>query len=327
MANIVFMGTPDFAVPALTALIASDHRVSAVVTQPDRRAGRGRKLKPPPVKVTAEAAGIPVYQPERLRGEFADQFEQFAADLAIVAAYGRILGPRYLAAPRHGCVNIHASLLPRLRGAAPIQWSIINGDAETGVSIMEVVRELDAGGVFLQARTPIREDDTAGTLHDRLAVIGAEALMASLPDILADRILPEPQDSSLVTYAPTLTKRDAWIDWSEMAENIVHRVRGLSPWPVAQTRYGDTTLRIHGARVLESGAGSGSSSSTGSGSRAGAGLRAGFIIDCDPARGVTVQAGDGAVLLTKCQAPGRKALPIESFLRGFEIEVGHRLGE
>lgn len=245
--KLVFMGTPSFALPTLHALLASpSHTVGLVITQPDRPKGRGMRMQPPPVKEAALAEAIPVLQPERLKGnaEIASALETQAPDAVIVVAYGRIIPPELLAIPRHGCINVHASLLPRLRGAAPINWAILAGHAETGVSIMQLDAGLDTGPVYLEAGHPIREGDDAVTLGTALAELGAQKLCEVLRLIETGAIKPAPQDDAQATYAPLLKKEDGLIDWGQESAAILRRIRGLVPWPGAFTRLGEKILRI-----------------------------------------------------------------------------------
>lgn len=231
MLRVVFMGTPEFAVPALRRVAAS-HSVVAVYTQPDRPVGRKLELKAPPVKRVAQELGIPVFQPEKLSqpGEY-EKLAEFRPDVIVVVAYGQILRRNVLELPRLGCVNIHSSLLPRWRGAAPIQWAILAGDAETGVSTMKLVEKLDAGDVYLESRTPIAPDETAGTLHDRLATLGAELIERTLSGLESGSLAARPQDESAVTYASKLSKEMESLDPAESAEVLERRVRALNPWP------------------------------------------------------------------------------------------------
>ncbi|MCF8005300.1 MAG: methionyl-tRNA formyltransferase, partial [Chromatiaceae bacterium] len=254
--RIIFAGTPTFAVPALSALIAADWPVVAVYTQPDRPAGRGRKIMPGPVKQTALDAGIPVFQPTSLKhSEALEQLETLAPDLMVVAAYGLILPPAVLDCPRLGCINIHASLLPRWRGAAPIQRAIAAGDEQTGISLMQMEQGLDTGPVYARQRTRIGPRETGGSLHDRLAAIGAKLLVDSLPAICEGAPTPEPQDPERATYASKLEKRESTIDWQRSAIEIDRQIRAFDPWPVAQTRYNDETLRIWEACPLDDASG------------------------------------------------------------------------
>lgn len=245
--KLVFMGTPEFALPTLHALInAPDHTIGMVITQPDRPKGRGMKLQPPPVKEAALERGIPVLQPERLKNnaEIAASVQAFAPDAAIVVAYGKIIPPDLLAIPRHGCINVHASLLPHLRGAAPINWAILSGYDTTGVSIMRLDEGLDTGPVYREAPCPIREEDDAVTLSAKLADLGAHTLLEVLALIEAGKIEPRPQDHTQSTYAPLLKKEDGVIDWTQDTAAIARLIRGLVPWPGAFTRLGEKILRI-----------------------------------------------------------------------------------
>ena len=249
--RIAFAGTPEFSLAALDAITVSRHRLVGAWTQPDRPAGRGSKLTPSPVKARALGLGIPVHQPEKLRSEEAKQALRDAQpDVMVVVAYGLILPASVLAIPRYGCLNIHASLLPRWRGAAPIQRALLAGDAETGVGIMQMDKGLDTGDVLLEKRTPISDADTAQTLHDRLAQLGADALMQVL-DALPETH-PRRQDASAVTYAEKLTKEEALLDWSRSAAELARAVRGYNPWPVAYTRYQGQPLRVWRAIPLDS---------------------------------------------------------------------------
>lgn len=249
--RIVFAGTPEFAVPPLRALLDSPHDICGVYTQPDRPAGRGRKLTPSPVKVLAQESGLPVFQPETLKDETAQaQLRNLKPDLMVVVAYGLLLPRAVIDIPPLGCINIHASLLPRWRGAAPIQRSILAGDSETGVTIMYIEPRLDAGPMLLKKACPIGPDDTAGDLHDRLSRIGAEALLETLPLIDAGTAQPEIQDESLVTHAAKINKDDAQLDWSRPAAELQCQVRAFNPWPVAETVYRNQILRVWRATVV-----------------------------------------------------------------------------
>ncbi len=301
--RILFAGTPDFSVPPLRALLESEHRVVGVHTQPDRPAGRGRKLQPSPVKQVAQEAGVPVHQPVTLRqAEAVETIAALAPDLMVVVAYGLILPPEVLAVPRLGCVNIHASLLPRWRGAAPIQRAIEAGDRVTGVSIMQMDEGLDTGPVYLMRETPIEREDTAATLHDRLARLGAEALMEALPGIAAGTLQPRPQDESGATYAPKLEKKEAFIDWAQPAWRIERKVQAFNPWPVAQTRYEQANLRIWEAHAIE-----------GMAAAPGTVMAAGR-------EGVDVATGDGLLRITRLQMPGKKPVTAQDFINAHAIQ-------
>ena len=250
--RIVFAGTPDFAVPPLKALIGSGHEVIAAYTQPDRPQGRGRKIIPTPVKSVAEAAGIPVFQPESFKETGAiDALRALAPDLMVVVAYGLILPKAVIDIPTQGCINIHASLLPRWRGAAPIQRAILEGDRETGVTIMFIEPKLDAGAMILKASTPIDPNEVASELHDRLSVLGAETLLKTLPVFVEGHVRAEVQDETEVTYAAKITKEEGLLDFSQPAVSLARKVRAFNSWPVAETRYHDQPLRIWRADVRE----------------------------------------------------------------------------
>jgi len=250
--RLVFAGTPDFAVPSLRACLASGAEVAAVYTQPDRPAGRGRKLAPSPVKQAALAAGVPVEQPETLRDAAArERLRAHAPDLIVVVAYGLILPRRVLAIPRLGCWNVHASLLPRWRGAAPIQRAILAGDAETGVDLMQMEPGLDTGPVLLEARTPIAPDDTGGTLHDRLAALGAELLAEGLARVrCGEPLVARPQAAEGVVYAHKLDKAEAKLDWTEPAAALARKVRAFDPWPVAEAELHGERVRLWSAEAI-----------------------------------------------------------------------------
>jgi methionyl-tRNA formyltransferase len=248
--RIVFFGTPAFAVPSLEALIASGHEVVAVVSQPDRPRGRGQQLQPTPTKQVALAHGIPVLQPTKIRDEaFLQQIRDLHADLGVVVAFGRILPDALLAIPRLGMINVHASILPFYRGAAPIQRAVLAGDAETGVTIMRVASELDAGPTFSVARVPIPPDATSGDMDGVLASLGAQLLLPVVDDLEADRAVEVPQDHSRATFAPKITKDEGVIDWNEPAEFIHNRIRGLQPWPLASTSLNGSRIVLRSSRV------------------------------------------------------------------------------
>lgn len=298
--RIIYAGTPGFAVPALQALIDSPHAVVAVYTQPDRPAGRGRKLRASPVKELALQHDIPVEQPDSLRNPVAQQdLATYEADVMIVAAYGLILPQAVLDMPRLGCLNIHGSLLPRWRGAAPIQRSIMVGDQETGVTIMQMNAGLDTGDMLLKKAIPITDQDTSASLHDQLAELGAVALLEVLEGLSSGAIKAEAQDESLVTYAEKLTKAEAVIDWSQPAEVISRQIRGLNPWPVAQTSHQCQPLRIWMAQSLN----------------AHQAVNPGTVVLEGP-EGIDVATGDGLLRVTRLQLPGGKPLDARDFLNG-----------
>lgn len=301
--RIVFCGTGDIGLPSLKALADSpQHEVVGVITQPDRPAGRDMRPRPPAVKAESLARGIPVAQPERIRKDFS-ALAAWSPDLMVVAAYGQILPIDVLTIPRFGCLNLHASLLPRHRGASPIQSSILSGDTETGMTVMYMDEGLDTGDILLMRKTPVFPDETSGQLHDRLAALAPEVLLDSL-DLLEKGTAPRiPQDSALATYAPKLGKQDGRLDWREPAKPLVRRVRAMSPWPGASARLAGGILKIHTAQ--ESG-------ETG---------EPGTILSAGP-DGIVVAAGHGSLVLLEVQIEGRKRLAAGEFLRGFPLAAG-----
>ena len=314
--RIIFAGTPDFSVPPLQALIDSPHEVVAVYTQPDRPAGRGRKLTPSPVKACAIEHGIPVYQPEKLRqAEDQQPLIDLQADLMVVVAYGIILPKVILDAPRLGCFNIHASLLPRWRGAAPIQRSILAGDAQTGITIMQMDVGLDTGDMLLKKTCSIADDDTGSSLHDRLSIMGAEALMEILPAIANGSLQPEKQDDSLANYAEKLQKAEAIIDWTKSASDVKAQVNAFNAWPVAQTPIDlkqdgkPQMMRIWQAQLTDGVVGA---------------EPPGKVLNCNK-QGIDVATGDGVLRLMKIQMPGKKPMDVPAFVNANDI-TGMQLG-
>jgi methionyl-tRNA formyltransferase len=243
MKRIVFMGTPDFSVPVLRSLVESEHEIVLVVTQPDRPKGRKRVITPPPVKVEAELHHIPVFQPEKLKEEY-KKILSYEPDLIVTAAYGQLLPNELLDTPPYGCINVHASLLPELRGGAPIHYSIIQGKKETGITIMYMVEKLDAGDIISQVKVPIENKDHVGTLHDKLSEAGSKLLMETLPNIFAKSIQPIKQDDTKATFASNIKREQEKIDWSKSNTEIYNQIRGLHPWPVAFTTYEDKNMKI-----------------------------------------------------------------------------------
>jgi methionyl-tRNA formyltransferase len=308
--RIAFAGTPEFALPALHALARSSHTVVGVLTQPDRPSGRGQRITASPIKSAAQAYGFPIAQPASLRAD-ADRAALVAwkPDVLVVVAYGLILPPAVLRLPGAGCVNIHASLLPRWRGAAPIQRSILAGDRETGVTIMLMEAGLDTGPILLQRPLSIAADETAGSLHDRLGPLGAEALLEALQGLHAGTITPRPQPSEGVTYASKIEKAEARIDWRDDAEAIARKVRAFNPWPVAEARFENEQLRIYSARA--------------SGDEAPA-AAPGTIVACTT-EGIRVRCGTGALVLTEVQRPGRKRVSARELAGSIAI-AGRVLG-
>ncbi len=318
--RIVFFGSPDFALPSLEALLALAHEVVAVVSQPDRPAGRGHTATPPPVKRLALARGLPVLQPEKVSDpESVATLSALEPDVFVVAAYGQILRQRLLDVPRRGILNVHASLLPRWRGASPIAAAILAGDEVTGVTLMEMVRALDAGPMVARIEVPISPHDTTGTLEPRLADAGAALLAESFDPWASGQLSPVPQDESLVTYAPQLTRADALIDWSQPAVEVWRRIRAFNPWPVAHTRWRGQELRIHEAWPL----------SHDSGELPGTVLPPTSLPPeaDDPQVTFAVATGAGSLAIRRLQRPGKRALSGADFLRGQRDFVGERLAE
>ncbi len=306
--RIVFMGSPDFAVPVLEALVAH-FPVVGVVTQPDRPAGRGNRLTPPPVKVRAQELGLPVFQPPRVsRPEGVEQLKAWNPDLIVVAAYGQILKPNVLEVPRYGCLNVHASLLPRWRGAAPVAYAIWEGDEETGVTIMLMDEGLDTGPILTQRREPIRPHDTAGALSARLARLGAELLVETIPGYLKGDIRPQPQDDRLATYAPLLKREDGRLDFTQPADRLARQVRAFDPWPGTFTFWKGRRLKV---------------------------LRAHALNVPSPGPGVPVVMGEypavgtgqGVLVFTQVQLEGKRPVDGAAFLRGAGREwTSHPVG-
>lgn len=310
MARVVFMGTPEFSVPALQALLASQS-VVGVVTQPDRPAGRGRVLQPPPVKSVALEAGIPIYQPKSLRGEeSAAPLREWQPELIVVAAFGQILRPHILDLPPKGCLNVHASLLPRWRGASPIQHAILAGDKETGVTLMRMDEGMDTGPVYVQDAIPIGPRETAATLHDRLSELGAQMLTKYLPDILAGYLQAVAQDETCATYAPLIKKEDGAIDWRQSSLYIDRQIRAMTPWPGAFTIWQGQHLKVLSAEPIARGAWS-------------TGAPGQVVARADVA---AVLTGEGALELQVVQLAGKRATDIDDFLRGRPEFIGSQLG-
>ncbi|MFA5632583.1 MAG: methionyl-tRNA formyltransferase [Porticoccaceae bacterium] len=311
--RIAFAGTPDFAAVHLRALLDAGCNVIAVYTQPDRPAGRGKKLTPSPVKQIALDHGLAIHQPETLRDSAAQAtFAALRPDIMIVVAYGLIIPQAVLDTPKHGCINVHASLLPRWRGAAPIQRAIEAGDRETGVTIMQMDAGLDTGAMLHKVACDITADDTGGSLHDKLAALGPAALLTALADIAAERAHGQPQDDALSTYAHKISKEEAAVDWTQDAAAIARKVRAFNPFPVAFTRHGATTLRLWRAHALSTTA------------RAAAGEI--LAVDGD---GMTVACGEDALLVSEAQLPGKRAMAIADMVRGNPdlFTPGQRLGK
>lgn len=313
MKKIVFMGTPDFAVPVLESILESGYQISLVVTQPDRPRGRKRQLTPPPVKAAALKHDIPVFQPEVLREDY-NRIIAEEADLIVTVAYGQLLPNELLEAPIFGAINVHASLLPELRGGAPIHYAILEGKKETGITIMYMVEQLDAGDILTQATVDITRTDNVGTLHDKLAPVGASLLQETLPKLFNKELQPIAQDESKMTYASNISREQEWIDWSQSAETIYNQIRGLCPWPVAYTKYQGNNMKIWGAKEV-------------SGKTAGSPGEIVSIVNEDAE--LIVAAGDGAgVIITDIQPAGSRRMSVKDYLLGAKdrLEIGVILG-
>ena len=308
------MGTPDFAVPSLKALLDSGANVVCVITQPDRPKGRGRKITPPPVKKIALQADIQVLQPEKIRDEgFLARLTDFNPDLIVLTAYGRVLPAELINLPPHGTINVHASLLPKYRGAAPIQWAIINGETETGVTIMQMDEGLDTGDVLLAEKFPISPDDTAGSLFMKLAELGGTVLKKALAQLRANKLTPIKQDDSLATHAPLLKKEDGLVDWSRSAEQISCLIRGLDPWPTTYTTLSGKRFRLFTPQVVDL------TDYQDKGDAPGTVCRADH-------NGLVAKTGKGSLLIREVQPEGSKRMTVDAFLRGHPIKIGTRLG-
>ncbi len=308
--RVVFMGTPDFAAPSLKALVEAGHDVVAVVTQPDRPKGRGKKETPPPVKVAARNLKLPVFQPDRIKDmDFIELLKDFSPDVIVVVAYGRFLPPEILYLPKYGCVNVHASLLPKYRGAAPIHWAVINGEKETGITTMFIDEGMDTGDIILSETIPIGEEDTVGDIHDRLSVLGAQLLVETLKLIGSGKAPRKPQTGN-PTYAPALQVKDELIRWEWPARDIYNQIRGLNPWPGARTTFAGKVLKVWGATVLD---------------EDGSERKHGQVVSCSR-EGIIVSTGSGKITITKLQLQGAKKLSAADFLRGTPVPVGEILG-
>ena len=307
--RIVFMGTPEVAAYSLERLLGGPEPVVGVVTQPDRPAGRGQKTIPSPVYKVGESHSVPILAPEKIREpSFFDVLKNWAPDLIVVVAYGRILPRRVLELASHGCLNLHYSLLPKYRGAAPVAWTIINGEEKSGVTTMHLVEKMDAGPIFLQREISVAPDDTTASLQAKLAPEGAELLMETIAGIKAANITPRAQNESEATYAPILKKEDGLIDWSLSASAIERRVRGLNPWPSAYTHLAGNLLKIHRARVVEMEQEA----------------APGEVVKADK-DGLWVATGAGALILEEVQLENRKRMTAGEFLNGTRLEKGARL--
>ena len=310
--KIIYMGTPDFAVAPLEAILKAGHEVTAVVTQPDRQKGRGREVQYSPVKECALSYGIPVLQPLKIKEKDAvEELRKYPADIFVVAAFGQLLSEEILNMPRFGCINIHASLLPAYRGAAPIQWCVINGEEKTGVTIMQMAKGMDTGDILLQKEVVLDEKETGGSLFDRLMETGAELIMEALPKIEAGELIPVVQKEELATYAGKITKDMGNIDFAKAAVTIERLIRGLNPWPSAFTHYKGKILKIWEADVVSECANAENPVP-------------GTVIAMDK-ESFTLATGDGALRIRSLQPEGKKRMSCAEFMRGYEVKVGEAL--
>ena len=308
--KVLFMGTPDFAVDALEALIQSEHEVVGVVTQPDKPKGRGKEMQFPPVKECAVKYNIPVYQPVKVKTpEGVEMLRSFGADIFVVAAFGQILSKEILDMPKYGCINIHASLLPKYRGAAPIQWAVIDGEKQSGVTIQQMNEGIDTGDILLKAVVDLDPKETGESLYEKLSKAGAELVLQVLPMIEAGTVKPEKQDDSLSTHAGKLTKALGCIDWNKSAVEIERLIRGLNSWPSAYTSFHGKTLKIWEADVVEK-------------SAAGEPGSVAEVTKTD----IIINTGDGQLCLQSIQLEGKKRMAVKDFLLGYKVETGETLG-
>ncbi|EFU85151.1 methionyl-tRNA formyltransferase [Staphylococcus lugdunensis] len=309
MSKVIFMGTPDFSTTILEMLI-KEHEVIAVVTQPDRPVGRKRVLTPPPVKKVALEHDIAVYQPEKLKGsEELEALLQLDSDLIVTAAFGQLLPEVLLEKPKYGAINVHASLLPKYRGGAPIHQAIIDGETETGITIMYMVKKLDAGNIIAQQAIGITEDDNVGTMHDKLSILGADLLQKTLPDILEGKNQSIPQDDSKATFASNISRADERVDWQRNAQEIHNHIRGLAPWPVAYTTMDDKNMKIFAAHIIKNKAG-----------------EPGTIIATTKQAIIVGTQSDDAIAITDMQLAGKKRMPVSNYLSGVQTSlVGKKL--
>lgn len=307
--KVIFMGTPDFAVGTLKSLIASEHEVTAVVTQPDKPKGRGKAMQFPPVKEVAVEAGIPVLQPRRVREpETVEAIRNIEADVIVVVAFGQIIPKEILTMKKYGCINVHASLLPKYRGAAPIQWAVIDGEKESGVTTMQMDEGLDTGDMLLKAVVPLEKEETGGSLFDKLSSTGAGLLLETLAGLEKGTILPEKQEESPTAYAKMLKKEMGLIDWTKSAEELERLVRGLNPWPSAYSHLNGKTLKIWQAEVEEWDSEN----------------EPGTVV-CVSKDGFGVQTGKGILKIRELQLEGKKRMDAGAFLRGYQMEEGMKL--
>lgn len=312
MIRIVYMGTPDFAVEPLEAIIKAGYEVAAVVTQPDKQKGRGKEVKMTPVKECALRHGIPVFQPVKIKEpEAVAELEKYQADLFVVAAFGQLLSEEILNMPEYGCINIHASLLPAYRGAAPIQWAVLNGEKESGVTIMQMDKGLDTGDMLLKRSVELSPKETGDSLHDKLMHLGAELIVEALPKLEKGELVPEKQKDELSSYAKKLTKAMGQIDWSKDAVSLERWIRGLNSWPSAYTFFGGKTLKIWEAQVAEE-----------NGAQK---AEPGQVVSVSR-EGFTVACGQGALQILSLQLEGKKRVLTREFLLGYQVKPGMILG-
>lgn len=304
--KVVFMGTPDFAVPTLESLYNSGFDISLVISQEDKPKGRGKKLQPTPVKEKALELGLQVFQPKKINErESIDKIKEINPDFIVVVAYGQILKSEILNIPQYGCLNVHASILPKLRGAAPINWAIINGDNETGISIMKMEEGLDSGDTILIQSTPIKAEDDVDTIHDRLSKMGGELIVKAMNDIVENKAIFTPQNHEISTYAPMINKELGRINWCSNGVDIVNKVRGLKSWPNAFSYYKEDMVKIHKVDFLDKRVN----------------VVCGTIVSVDK-NGINVSVNDGQIIIKELQFPGKKVLTVAQYLAGNTLEVG-----
>ena len=310
--KIIFMGTPDFSVGTLEALVEAGHEVVLAVTQPDKPKGRGKEMQFTPVKECALAHNIPVYQPKKIREpECIEELKKYQADVCVVVAFGQILPKEILEMTPYGCINVHASLLPKYRGAAPIQWAVINGEKVSGVTTMQMDEGLDTGDMLLKAETEIGEYETAEELFERLAVIGGDLLLKTIDGLEKGSITPTPQNDKEHTYAPMISRETGVIDWSKSAREISKLICGMNSWPLACTKYKDGILKIVSARVCDENSDK----------------EAGEILALEKGKGLKISCGEGTLYIVTAQFPNSKKMNVEDYARGHEIELGVVLGK
>ena len=308
--DIIFAGTPEFALPALDNIYKSNHNISLVITQKDKRRGRGKKMQYTPVKGRALELGLEVYQPDNINSKEAiDKMKKLDPDCIVVVAYGQILKEEILNMPEYGCVNIHASLLPKYRGATPINWAIINGEKETGISVMEMDKGLDTGPILNIKSIPIEDSDDAISIHDKLSVLGGEMILETLEDLEKGTINKTFQDDNLSNYAPILTKNMGKINWDDSGKNIINLIRGLKPWPSAYTFYNNQNIKIHDAKMIEKFSNE----------------ENGMIVKVND-DGIFVNCEDKCIVIEVLQFPGKRKMHISDYLRGNELDTHVKLG-